>query len=257
MDMRARRHGRAAWLVALPIAAASWLSAHCLAYLLVPPADSGTMHHHMDESHNWFGSMPVLVAAGVTVLAAGLVLCIGEGWRGNSGAPWRPRASSAHCCRRPDSWFRSTSSSSSLPDSMPYELAARADLHHGARASAFPFALGALLLAGGLSTLGYRFGRLLARAIPAGPAVDRQARSPSSASCGPPGSPCRPCWCGRTRLGPLPAPPVRRPRRARRRSRRAEGRFLAASPHEGVPALRRHSGGDVGVRPKRGGALDL
>ncbi len=90
MRARARQHGRAAWLVALPVAAASWLTAHCLAYVLVPPAHGGAMHDHMEESHNWFASMPVLVAAGVTVLAAGLVLCVGEGLRGGPARAQAP-----------------------------------------------------------------------------------------------------------------------------------------------------------------------
>ena len=171
MDVRARRHRRAAWLVALPIAAASWLSAHCLAYLLVPPADSGAMHHHMDESHNWFGSMPVLVAAGVTVLAAGLVLCIGEGWAGRQelpGALARLRTAAGGRIRGPGA-----------PRAVPrfglgaLRARARADLHHGARASA-SLCPGGTAACGRTLALGYRFGRLLARAIPAGPAVDRQ-----------------------------------------------------------------------------------
>jgi hypothetical protein len=172
MDVRARRHGRAAWLVALPIAAASWLSAHCLAYLLVPPADSGTMHHHMDESHNWFGSMPVLVAAGVTVLAAGLVLCIGEGWRGRHGNSLAP---SRVFALLPAAGFvvQEHLEQFLASDSVPYEVAIEPTFMTGL-ALQLPFALGALLLAGGLSALGYRFGWLRARAIPAGPAVDRQ-----------------------------------------------------------------------------------
>jgi hypothetical protein len=172
MDVRARRHGRAAWLVALPIAAASWLSAHCLGYLLVPPAKPDTMHHHMDESHNWFASMPVLVAAGVTVLAAGLVLCVGEGWGGRQGSS--PAPSRVFALLPAVGFVVQEHLEHFLASgSAPYEVALEPTFLTGL-ALQLPFALGALLLAGRLSALGYRFGRLLARAIPAAPVVDRQ-----------------------------------------------------------------------------------
>jgi hypothetical protein len=79
------RQRRAAWLVALPVAIASWLNAHCLAYVLVPPAPSEHMHHHAESGHAYIGSAPVLIAVLITVLAAGLVLCAGEGLRGRTG----------------------------------------------------------------------------------------------------------------------------------------------------------------------------
>ena len=79
------RQRSVAWLVALPVATASWLNAHCLAYVLVPPAASEHMHHHAEGGHTYLGSTPVLIAALVTVLAAGLVLCVGEGLRGRTG----------------------------------------------------------------------------------------------------------------------------------------------------------------------------
>jgi hypothetical protein len=84
------RQRRAAWLVALPVATASWLNAHCLAYVLVPPAASEHMHHHAESGHTYLGSTPALVAALVTVLVAGLVLCVGEGLRGRSGGVGPP-----------------------------------------------------------------------------------------------------------------------------------------------------------------------
>ena len=62
------RHRRVAWLVALPVATASWLNEHCLAYVLVPPAASDHMHHHAEGGHAYIGSAPVLIAAMVTVL---------------------------------------------------------------------------------------------------------------------------------------------------------------------------------------------
>lgn len=77
-------HRRAAWLVALPVAVISWLNAHCLAYVLVPPAASEHMHHHAEGGHTYLAA-PALVGALVTVLAVGLVLCVGEGLRGRRG----------------------------------------------------------------------------------------------------------------------------------------------------------------------------
>jgi hypothetical protein len=157
-------------LVALPIAGASWLSAHCLAYVLVPPARSGTMHHHMDESHNWFASMPVLVAAGVTVVAAGLVLCVGEGLR---GGPERAPGLTPLFALLPPLGFVVQEHLEHLlaSGSVPYEVALEPTFLTGL-ALQLPFALGALLLTGALFSLGYRFGRLLGRVIPAARPAD-------------------------------------------------------------------------------------
>ena len=156
-------------MVALPVAAASWLTAHCLAYVLVPPAHGGAMHDHMEESHNWFASMPVLVAAGVTLLAAGLVLCVGEGLR---GAPARTQAPAPLFALLPPIGFAVQEHLEELlaSGSAPYAVVLEPTFLMGL-ALQLPFAIGALLLAGALYALGHRFGRLLARAIPAARAV--------------------------------------------------------------------------------------
>ena len=152
------------WVIALPVALASWLSAHCLAYLLVPPDHSGAMHDHMEGSHNWFVSMPVLVAAGVTLLAAGLVLCVGEGLRGR---PARIQAPPPLYALLPPVGFAVQEHLEELlaSGSAPYAVVLEPTFVAGL-ALQLPFALGALLLAGALYALGHRFGRLLARAIP-------------------------------------------------------------------------------------------
>ncbi len=159
-------------MVALPVAAASWLTAHCLAYVLVPPAHGGAMHDHMEESHNWFASMPVLVAAGVTLLAAGLVLCVGEGLR---GAPARTQAPAPLFALLPPIGFAVQEHLEELlaSGSAPYAVVLEPTFLTGL-ALQLPFAIGALLLAGALYALGHRFGRLLARAIPAARAVLRR-----------------------------------------------------------------------------------
>jgi hypothetical protein len=153
------------WVIALPIALASWLSAHCLAYLLVPPVHSGAMHDHMEESHNWLASMPVLVAAGVTLLAAGLVLCVGEGLR---GGPAQTRAPAPLFALLPPVGFAVQEHLEELlaSGSAPYAVVLEPTFLTGL-ALQLPFALGALLLAGALYALGHSFGRLLARTIPA------------------------------------------------------------------------------------------
>jgi hypothetical protein len=46
------------------------------------------MHHHADGGHAYMGSRPALLAAAVMMLAAGLVLGVGEGMH---GGPTRPR----------------------------------------------------------------------------------------------------------------------------------------------------------------------
>lgn len=152
-------------MIALPVAVASWLSAHCLAYVFVPPTGSGTMHPHMDESHNWFASMPVLVAAGVTVLAAGLVLCVGEGLR---AGPERSAGLTPVFALLPPLGFVVQEHLEHLltSGSATYEVALEPTFLTGL-ALQLPFALGALLLTGALVSLGYRFGRLLGRVLPA------------------------------------------------------------------------------------------
>jgi hypothetical protein len=70
------------WLVSLPLAAAGWLAAHCLAYLLV-----GSPAGHHERMHNYFVAAPVLIACGITALAAGVAITAHHGFRG--GAPAR------------------------------------------------------------------------------------------------------------------------------------------------------------------------
>ena len=167
------RQRKGAWLVALPMAGASWLTAHCLAYVLVPPAHGGAMHdHHMEESHNWLASMPVLVAAGVTLLAAGLVLCVREGLR---DGPARTQAPGPLFALLPPIGFAVQEHLEHVlaSGSAPYAVALEPTFLTGL-ALQLPFAIGALLLAGALYALGHSFGRLLARAIPTVRAILRR-----------------------------------------------------------------------------------
>jgi hypothetical protein len=166
------RHRRAAWLIALPVATASWLNAHCLAYVLAPPDPTGSMHQHqMEQGHAYFASLPVFVAAGLTLLAAGLVLCVGEGLR---GGPSRSQPPARLFALLLPLGFAVQEHLESLiaSGSVPYDLAAEPTFLAGLVLQ-LPFALGALLLTRALYALGYGLGRLLARALPAARASSR------------------------------------------------------------------------------------
>jgi hypothetical protein len=157
------RQRRAAWLVALPVATASWLNAHCLAFVLVPPEASEHMHHHAEGSHTYFASTPVLIAALVTVLAAGLVLCVGEGLRGRA-APLAPPALVFAVLpplgfivqEHVEELVRSASISGALITEPTFLTGLALQL---------PFGVAALLLCRGLYALGYSLGRFLGRRL--------------------------------------------------------------------------------------------
>jgi hypothetical protein len=160
VPVRLVRQRRAAWLVALPVATASWLNAHCLAFVLVPPAGSEHMHHHAEGGHTYFSSTPVLLAALVTVLGAGLVLCVGEGLRGGAGGLGPPALLFALLPplgfvvqEHVEDLLRSGSLSGTLMVESTFLTGFALQL---------PFAVAALLLCRGLYALGYGLGRFLA-----------------------------------------------------------------------------------------------
>jgi hypothetical protein len=153
------------WLIALPVAAGSWLSAHCLAYVLVPPAGTEHMHHHVEPGHSYFGSAPVLIATGVTLLAAGLILCLRDGMRGAAASSRQPTALFALL---PPLGFSVQEHLEQLivTGSLPHDLAAEPTFLTGL-ALQLPFAVVALMLTRALYSLGHGLGRLLADALPA------------------------------------------------------------------------------------------
>lgn len=166
------RQRRAAWLIALPVAMASWLAAHCVAFVLVPPAGGEHMHHHVEGGHTYFGSAPLLIAALVTVLAAGLVLCVGEGLRGRA----RSSPPALIFALLPPLGFAVQEHLEHLIRSgwVPGDLVIEPTFLTGL-ALQLPFAVAALLLCRGLYALGYGLGRFLARR----PTVAIRVRNPA------------------------------------------------------------------------------
>jgi hypothetical protein len=139
------------------------VNAHCLAFVLVPPAGGEHMHHHVERGHTYFGSAPVLIAALVTVLAAGLVLCVGEGLRGDT-ARWAPPA--LLFALLPPVGFIVHQHLEELvrSGSTSVDLIAEPTFLTGL-ALQLPFIVVALLLCRGLYALGYGLGRFLARRL--------------------------------------------------------------------------------------------
>jgi hypothetical protein len=144
--------------------------------VLVPPAASEHMHHHAEGGHAYIGSAPILIAALVTVLAAGLVLCAGEGLRGRTGGFGSPAllfallpplgfVAHAHI----EDLVRSGSLSASL-FTEPTFLAGFA--------LQLPFAVASLLVCRGVYALGYGLGRLMAARL----AVTTRASRPAPAT---------------------------------------------------------------------------
>ena len=121
------------------------------------------MHHHAEGGHVYFASTPVLIAALVTVLAAGLVLCVAEGVRGSKRGLGPPAVVFAVL---PPLGFlvqehvEDLVRSGSLPGTLILEPTFLAGL-----ALQLPFAVAALLLCRGLYFLGYALGRFLARGL--------------------------------------------------------------------------------------------
>jgi hypothetical protein len=157
---------RAAWLIPLPLAVSSWLGAHCMAYWLVSPAGE---HHHMglhaESGHAYLGYTPALVAWGLALVVAGLLLCVGQGLRGCR--PSRPPV--RLFVLLPPLGFVLQEHLERLVGSgaIPYDLMLEPTFLVGL-ALQLPFALAGLLLAHALRALGFGLGRVLARQLALG-----------------------------------------------------------------------------------------
>jgi hypothetical protein len=153
-----------ALLVAIPLALASWLGAHCLAYWLVSPGAEHEMGMHAEHGHAWLGYGPALAVWGLTVVLAGLVLCVGGGLRGHrsAGPPIRLFA------LLPPVGFAVQEHAERLIASgtLPHDLVVEPTFLVGL-ALQLPFALAALLITRALYALCFGLGRALAGGAPA------------------------------------------------------------------------------------------
>jgi hypothetical protein len=146
-------------VIAVPLAVASWLGAHCLAYWLVAPGAEEPMRVHADHGHAWLGYTPSLAIWALALVVAGLVLCVGEGLRGRrpSGPPVRLFA------LLPPGGFVVQEHLERLigTGSVPTDLIAEPTFLVGL-ALQLPFALAALLLTRALYAIAFGLGRTIA-----------------------------------------------------------------------------------------------
>jgi hypothetical protein len=152
------------WVIALPLAVASWLGAHCLAYLLVSPPAGHHMGVHAEHGHAWLGYSPALALWGLAVVVAGLVLCVGAGLRGHrpSAPPLRLFALLPLAGFAVQEHAERLIASGSIPNDLVVEPTFLLGL-----ALQLPFALAALLLTRALYAIGFGLGRAMAGGRPA------------------------------------------------------------------------------------------
>jgi hypothetical protein len=170
----------AAGVIAIPLAVASWLGAHCLAYWLVSPGAEQRMGMHSEHGHAWLGYTPALALWGLAVVVAGLVLCVGAGLRGHrpSSPPLRLFAILPTLGFVVQEHVERLIGSGSFPSGLLLEPTFLLGL-----ALQLPFALAALLLTRALYAISFGLGRALAGSTPA---IGRPLRN------GPPSPPLRP-----------------------------------------------------------------
>jgi hypothetical protein len=157
--------GMTGWAIALPLAVASWLGAHCLSYWLVSPGAEEHMGLHADHGHAWFGYGPSLAIWGLALVVAGVALCVGEGQRARqpSGPPALLFAA------LPPAGFVVQEHVERVlgTGSIPVDLAAEPTFLVGL-ALQVPFALAALLLTRALYAIGFGLGRTIASELSLG-----------------------------------------------------------------------------------------
>jgi hypothetical protein len=150
----------AAWIIALPLAVASWLGAHCLAYWLVSPGGAEAhMGLHAEHGHAWLGYTPSLAIWALTLVVAGVVLCVGEGLRGRrpSDLPVRLFALLPAAGFVVQEHLERLIATGSIPADLVVEPTFLVGL-----ALQLPFALAALLLTRALYAIGFGLGRTIA-----------------------------------------------------------------------------------------------
>jgi hypothetical protein len=173
-----------ALLVAIPVAIASWLGAHCLAYWLISPGEEHRMGMHAEHGHAWLGYTPALAVWGLAVVVAGLVLCVGDGMRGRR--PARPPV--RLFALLPPAGFAVQEHVERLiaTGSVPLDIVAQPTFLVGL-ALQLPFALAALLLTRALYSIAFGLGHAMAATLTVGPMLRcavplRPALRPASAT---------------------------------------------------------------------------
>jgi hypothetical protein len=153
---------RVAWVIALPLAVGSWLGAHCLAYLLVSPSAEHHVGLHAEHGHAYLGYTPAIAVWGLTLVLAGVVLCVGEGLRGRP--PLRPPV--RLFALLPPVGFTLQEHVEQLVGSgaVPYDLVVEPTFLIGL-ALQLPFSLAALLVTRALYAIGFGLGHVLARRL--------------------------------------------------------------------------------------------
>jgi hypothetical protein len=148
----------AAGVIAIPLAIASWLGAHCLAYWLVPPGSEQDMGMHAEHGHAWLGYTPAVAIWGLAFVIAGLVLCVSAGLRG--GRSTRPPL--RLFALLPPAGFAVQEHAERLiaSGSIPHDLIVEPTFVLGL-ALQLPFALVALLVTRALYAVGFGLGRVL------------------------------------------------------------------------------------------------
>jgi hypothetical protein len=157
-----------AFSVAIPLAIASWLGAHCLAYWLVSPRDELHMGMHAEHGHAWLGYTPALVIWVLAVLVAGLVLCVGEGLRG--GRPAGPPVRLFALLPPLGFAFQEHVERLIATGSIPLDAVLEPTFLVGL-ALQLPFALAALLLTRALYSIGFGLGRAVAGTLAIAPTL--------------------------------------------------------------------------------------
>jgi hypothetical protein len=155
---------KAAWVISLPLAVASWLGAHCFAYWLVSPGAEQHMGMHAEHGHAWLGYTPALAVWAFALVVAGVVLSVGDGVRGRrpSRPPVRLFALLPPVAFVAQEHLERLAASGSIPHDLVVEPAFLIGL-----ALQLPFAVTALLLTRTLYSIAFGLGLALAGCTPA------------------------------------------------------------------------------------------